>query len=258
MASLSRQFRPTLSPSPFGQNQSRRASKMNAHVAKLGGLGSPATMTRPSSLGDLGATLGGLAGEHIGGERGGELGEALGGFIARTFGGGGGSDRPTSGGRGFTDGGTGPCPGAGVVHVPGVGCVSLGDLGPGGAPAVRAAGGVAVQGAFGMPALQPRTETRTVRRCGPGMVLGKDNLCYPKAVLSRRSKFRKWRAAPRPPVSAADMKAIRRAARAKDRVANLGRDVGLNVSKTRGKSRAQIEKEVRLELLENGARATCG
>lgn len=245
MASMPMRFTPRVRGIPAfpGQAGSRRASKANAHVAKVTGGGSPGTQVRQSSLGDLGSSLGGQLGGAVGGETGAAIGEALGGFIARNFGGG---DRPSVGSSGFA--GPGPCP-QGRIRV-GSNCISLGDLAPGGAPAVTGAGGVAVMGAFGLPAKQPTVETRIHRSCGPGMVLGRDNLCYPKAILSRRSKYRKHRLPPRPPVSAADMKAIRRAARAKDRVADLGRDVGLHVSKTRGKSRKQIENEIKLQLMD--------
>lgn len=105
--------------------------------------------------------------------------------------------------------------------------------------------GQAVVGSFGMPAMIPEVvgsiqrrdgTVVPIRRCGSRMVLGTDDLCYPKALLPRRSKFRKWRAAPRPAVSAADTKAIRQAGRAKDRVLNLAKDVGLFASKTKPKT----------------------
>jgi len=79
-----------------------------------------------------------------------------------------------------------------------------------------------------------------ILRCARGMVLGMDNLCYPKAVLPRRSKFRKWRGQARPAVSAADVKAIRTAAAAKGRVLALAKDVGLHASVTRPKTKAEI------------------
>lgn len=110
-------------------------------------------------------------------------------------------------------------------------CITLGDLFPGGDPGVTPAGGNAVMGAFGLPAMTPVTQSRIVRNCGPGMVLGKDNLCYPRSILSRRSKFRKWRQPPRPPVTSGDVKAIRRAARAKKRVKGLAKDVGFSCKK---------------------------
>ncbi len=108
--------------------------------------------------------------------------------------------------------------------------------------------GQAVVGSFGLPAMVPETvgsirrrdgTVAPIRRCGPRMVLGTDDLCYPKALLPRRSKFRKWRQPPRPAVSAGDVKAIRRAGRAKDRVLVLAKSVGLHASKTRPKPAAK-------------------
>ena len=105
--------------------------------------------------------------------------------------------------------------------------------------------GQAVVGSFGLPAMIPEVvgsiqrrdgTVAPIRRCGARMVLGTDDLCYPKALLPRRSKFRKWRMAPRPVISAGDTKAIRRAGRARDRVLDLAKDVGLFASKTRPKT----------------------
>lgn len=95
----------------------------------------------------------------------------------------------------------------------------------------------ATVGAFGMPASEPEAESRQTLRCPRGMVLAIDNLCYPKAVLSRRNKFRKWRQPPRPTLSRRDEVAIRRAASAKDRVLALAKEAGLHASKTRPTSR---------------------
>jgi len=93
--------------------------------------------------------------------------------------------------------------------------------------------GQAVIGAFGIPAEVPDEEL--VRRlvCPPGTVLGKDELCYMKAVLPRRSRFRKWRPAPRPTLSRADENHIRKAAAAKERVLVLAKKAGLHASKSR-------------------------
>jgi len=108
--------------------------------------------------------------------------------------------------------------------------------------------GRAVVGGFGLPAMVPDVVGQITRRDGSSgpilrcmrtMVLGTDNLCYPKAVLPRRSKFRKWRGDPRPAVSAGDVRAIRKAAAAKDRVLNLAKDVGLFASKSRPAPRSK-------------------
>lgn len=123
------------------------------------------------------------------------------------------------------------CP-SGTVRI-GDACVSPGDVFPGGAPFTSAAGGQAVQGGFGLPALTPVQESRIRRRCPDGFVLGKDNLCYPRQILPRRSKFRKWRPAARPAVTAGDVKAIRRADRARRRLVELTKDAGAHASLTR-------------------------
>lgn len=101
-------------------------------------------------------------------------------------------------------------------------------------PMARGRGGFqAVEGAFGMPAMVPEEEMRRTLVCPRGMVLGGDELCYPKSVLPRRSKFRKWRGQAGPPVSAGDARAIRKAAAAKERVLTLAKSVGLHASKTK-------------------------
>lgn len=123
----------------------------------------------------------------------------------------------------------GPTPG-GPIDQPGA-------PGPGG-PAIPQRPGAptsVTQGAFGLPAAVPVGIARTVRSCGKRMVLGIDNLCYPKAVLPPRSKFRKWRRPPRVPVTRRDVVAIRRSAAAKDRVAELAKDVGLKFQTKRKK-----------------------
>lgn len=138
--------------------------------------------------------------------------------------------------------GTGPCP-DGSFPV-GNTCFDVGAALPGGDPfffpqtkpvtpgPTTLGTGQVVQGGFGLPAVSPAGISRLVRRCGPRMVLGIDNLCYPKAVLPPRSKFRKWRRAPRPVVSRRDEVAIKRAASARERVFNLAKDVGLHVAKS--------------------------
>lgn len=120
------------------------------------------------------------------------------------------------------------CP-PGMIRLPGLGCMGRQE-GNGGAVTTQA-GGAAVQGSFGMPAIQPTVESRTHRSCPDGMVLGKDNLCYPKAILSRRSKFRKWRQPRRPMFTAGDLNAIRRAERLKKKARKIGKDLGLKVTK---------------------------
>jgi len=144
---------------------------------------------------------------------------------------------------GAPGGGGDTCP-VGMVRL-GNSCIDLTALPPGGDPAITPAlpgatgvtipTGQATVGAFGLPALAPQGVSRLVRKCGRGMVLGVDNLCYPKAVLTGRSKFRKWRRAVRPPVTRRDVVAIRRAAGARDRVKELAKDVGLKIGSSRKK-----------------------
>lgn len=113
-------------------------------------------------------------------------------------------------------------------------CVCPGDVFPGGEPATQDPGGVAVQGSFDLPAIRPTVERRVHRTCPAGMVLGRDDLCYPKQVLSRRNRFRKWRQPPRPKISAADWKAIRKAERLKERLKDLTKaHPGLNTAKNK-------------------------
>jgi len=150
--------------------------------------------------------------------------------------GGGGGGGGTGGGGGdvqipFTGAG---CP-SGQVEILGK-CVDPGAFLPGGDPFVTKAGGQPVTGAFGFPAQTPDVRSRETRSCGPRMVLGFDNLCYPKAVLPPRSRFRKWRRAPKPIISRRDTVALRIAGRARDRLADAAKDAGLFVSKTARKS----------------------
>lgn len=113
---------------------------------------------------------------------------------------------------------------------------------PGGQPATlptsgtQVAGyGPAVIGSFGIPALSPASFSEVRLKCPPGAVLGKDNLCYNKSSIPK--KFRKWAPAPKPPVTASDAKAIRRAHSAVSRVERLGKSVGLHVYKNAPKRR---------------------
>lgn len=126
------------------------------------------------------------------------------------------------------------CP-PGQINVPFLGCWGRRAAENGGATGTDGGGpmggGRAVQGSFGMPAIEPTVETRTHRSCPDGMVLGKDNLCYPKAILSRRSRFRKWRQPRRPMFTAGDLNAIRRAERLKKKARSIGKDLGLKVTK---------------------------
>lgn len=127
---------------------------------------------------------------------------------------------PTSGGPG--------CP-QGKIEIGGR-CVDPSAVLPGGQPFISPGPSQAVQGAFGMPAIVPEYEQRVVRNCPEGMVLGRDDLCYPKQVLPRRSKYRKWRPGRKPLFTGGDLAAIRRAERLKSKAKRIGKDLGLKVS----------------------------
>lgn len=227
--------------SPVGQSAGAAISRANAHRMKLAGGGSSRTQISQSTLGDLGADIGGA----VGGDRGATIGGILGTIgeeiLKRRR-------KPTAGAGGTplvgpTNGAGGPCP-AGTIRA-GSSCVDLMALPPGGSPAtfpapgttIMGPGGAAVVGSFGLPAIAPQMVSQIVRRCPRGMVLGDDDLCYPKAVLPKRSRFRKWRGEVRPPVTRADVRAIRRAASARERVLELAKDVGLHASKSKPRSR---------------------
>jgi len=72
-------------------------------------------------------------------------------------------------------------------------------------------GGNAVAGAFGMPAIEPDVQEAIRLSCPTGMVLGRDNLCYPKQVLRRDSRFRKWRPGMRPILTGGERHGITKA-----------------------------------------------
>lgn len=145
----------------------------------------------------------------------------------------GGGGLPSLPGRGLS--GCGP----GLVKV-GDRCLDITAALPGGRPFTQPAMpqlpgqrpqyGAAVMGAFNMPALEPAVEMRPHRSCPPGMVLGKDDLCYPKQILGKRNRFRKWRGEIAPPITRAQMKAISQADKAKNKVKELAPKVGLKAT----------------------------
>lgn len=77
-----------------------------------------------------------------------------------------------------------------------------------------------------MPALEPEVIQTVRRRCPRGMALGIDDLCYPKAVVGRRNRFRKWKGAPKPAVSAHDLRVAKMAASVKATIIKVGHDLG--------------------------------
>lgn len=120
----------------------------------------------------------------------------------------------------------GDCPGLMSVRDPFTGqCVNLGDLLPGGDPAVtgRAPRVPQTQGVsgFGQPVLGlngagvlPRVVNRQVFECPPDHVLGKDNVCYDSLPKSKR----KWNPGAKPLLTGGEMNAISKAARAAGRL----------------------------------------
>jgi len=90
-----------------------------------------------------------------------------------------------------------------LVDVNGV-CVSPGSPG-----SIDVGSGEAVMGQFGA-AMIPMSETRFVRECLPGMVLGKDGLCYNRRDIG--NKERMYPRGTRPLGTPGEMAALRKAA----------------------------------------------
>jgi len=122
------------------------------------------------------------------------------------------------------------------------------------APATRRPAGVdqfgaAVIGAFGQPAIEPAvfTDTSTMTgqrlKCPRGMALGRDDLCYSRQVLSKRSKFRKWRGAPSAPVSAFDLKVARKAESVAKELVRVGKMVDLKLAPKTSRRRAPAKSK---------------
>lgn len=132
------------------------------------------------------------------------------------FGGGDGTEEPPGGdqvpGTGLNvptggNGAAGTCP-DGAIRI-GDKCVAPGDIFPGGAPFVSAADWQPVRGLHGA-GFAPMMETRQVRQCPKGFVLGDDNVCYDHLPRSRR----KWDPGMKPLLTGGDRAAIRKAATA--------------------------------------------
>lgn len=129
---------------------------------------------------------------------------------------------PFAGFGGFAPTGAGSCPGVFSVRIGGR-CVNLGDLPPGGDPAVTGqvmGDGSAFEG-FGPPVagwygigITPRVESVTVSRCPPGFAIGKDGVCYEGLARSKR----RWDPGMKPLLTGGDRAAIAKAARAARRL----------------------------------------
>lgn len=94
--------------------------------------------------------------------------------------------------------------------------------------------GPAVIGGFGVPAIVPAqvgTRARAdgsvgpILQCPRGAILGKDDLCYQKGSIP--VSFRKWRPAAKPPMSAADARALRRIKTLQGKAKKLATSAGL-------------------------------
>lgn len=83
------------------------------------------------------------------------------------------------------------------------------------------AGGVgeALMGRFGA-ALEPSFFTINQRRCLPGMILGKDKLCYNMGAISNKERL--WPKGPAPLLTGGEMSAIRKAAGAAKKFQRAG------------------------------------
>jgi hypothetical protein len=217
----------------------REAGRQQARRSKARGAGSVATATRQRPVNQVNAGIfggirdalvGGAVGLVTGGPAGAIAGAGAG--FARGFA----EDAPqkstptslvgTDCPSGFRRNSLGQC--VQLVPEPGFGPFLERAL-PFGGTGMTEGGGTAVRGSFGLPAIEPQLLSTVKHRCPTGFVLGKDNLCYPRAVLGRRSNFRKWKGAKRPPVSAADARALAKIDRIRDKVKELGKRADLSV-----------------------------
>lgn len=156
-----------------------------------------------------GAILGGITGFLTGGPGGAAVGAVTGWFAGE-------GESPTSPGvAGGTGYGAAPlatgCP-TGYVWRNGQ-CEKEGIVGwgqrtiPGGATGVAPYQPGYVAG-YGVPGSSPQARQQTTLRCLPGMVLGRDNLCYPKRML--RPSDRKHPPGTKPLLTGGEMKTLRK------------------------------------------------
>jgi len=163
--------------------------------------------------------IGGLGGLLAGGP----IGAAVG-FLTADTGGAAAAEAPRAPRPSFA---ADPCPGG--FQIPGTNrCFEtpiVPQVAPGTSTALVPVADVS-QGIFGALSTLPAVVNSQRLMCPRGLVLGKDNRCYAKGTIP--AKLRKWRPATRPPVTAADARAIRRAAATKARVKKLATSVGLH------------------------------
>lgn len=107
---------------------------------------------------------------------------------------------------------------------------------PGGKPLFRRVNGRALP-FVGEIGGEPEIRSVRVRQCPRGQVLALDGRCYPKAMVPMQ--FREVRPRPKAAVTAADRKAIRRAAATKKRLIGLTKDAGGFASSSRPRTRTR-------------------
>lgn len=83
---------------------------------------------------------------------------------------------------------------------------------------------------FGPFGVAPQVEQRAIRRCPTGHRLARDGLCYPKALLAKRSKLRMWPAEPAPPITRADARALASIDRVQTKIKTMGKKAHLKVA----------------------------
>jgi len=87
--------------------------------------------------------------------------------------------------------------------------------------------GLPMLGPFGVI---PEVEQREVRVCPTGHRLALDGLCYPKALLAKRSRLRMWPAEAAPPITRAEGRSLATRARTEKKIKSLGKRAGLKVT----------------------------
>jgi len=70
-------------------------------------------------------------------------------------------------------------------------------------------------------------------QCPSGFVLGEDELCYPKAILRRSSRFRKWKPGMRPVMTGGERRGI---TKARETINRARVAIGMNTLSSKKKS----------------------
>lgn len=220
----------------YGQQTSRALGYVGAGTASFGIRDAGTSGVSAPSSQSLRSILTGIATVGAGLLTGGPLGAATAGLSLL------GGPRGSATGPGTCKSPTIWDPGRGI-------CVSPGSPADVAMVDVTDAPGVGV-GAFGIPSIEATVvgeiRGRPIRRClwqgrDVGLVLGKDDRCYPRTAIPR--KLRKWPRAPRPPVTAGDARAIRQARAAQGRVQRLATSVGVASCKPKGFGKKKKKKK---------------